>query len=212
MYLNNHMEQNPLIQFNRSIFGNNGLLKALESRKKYIPDYTYSTDINDIDKVDGVVCIKDSKKITNLKAKFIITDPPYGSVIQYGELSTVWNVWLEEFDSKYAINLNDEIIIKQDCDYSKYINDMTQVLLNCYNILDDNGLIIMTFNSNNIADWESINIAIKNAGLNVKLKYEQRNKRSSEANVKKTSDMSFNDFYFVMEKILKNELKEFAVI
>ena len=200
MYLSKSMEQNPLIQFKRALFEKNGVIKALESRKSYLPTYTYSTNINDLDKVDGIVCIKDSKQMKNFRADFIITDPPYGSIIQYGELSSLWNIWLENFDDKYKINLDDEIIVKKDCNYFKYMQDMDKVFSNCFDILADNGKMILTFNSNNEKDWECINSIINNSRFDFIMKYCQKNKRSSEANVNIVSDLGNSDYYFVLEK------------
>lgn len=200
MYLSKSMEQNPLIQFKRALFEKNGVIKALESRKSYLPTYTYSTNIKDLDKVDGIVCIKDSKQMKNFRADFIITDPPYGSIIQYGELSSLWNIWLENFDDKYKINLDDEIIVKKDCNYFKYMQDMDKVFSNCFDILADNGKMILTFNSNNEKDWECINSIINNSRFDFRMKYCQKNKRSSEANVNIVSDLGNSDYYFVLEK------------
>ncbi|OLA78133.1 MAG: hypothetical protein BHW55_02365 [Candidatus Melainabacteria bacterium 35_41] len=203
MFLNKNMEQNPLIQFKRALIEKNGVLKALKSRNEYLPKYKFSTNINDIDNVDGVVLLKDSKLINNIKAKMIITDPPYGSIIQYGELSMIWNVWLENFDEKYVLSLEDEIIIKRNNDYLKYKNDMQKVFYNCSEILSKEGTMIMTFNSNNIKDWECINNIINNSNFNIEKKYKQKNKRSSEANVLSSSDLANSDYYF----ILKNNKK-----
>lgn len=199
MFLKKNMEQNPLIQFKRALIEKNGVIKALESRNKYLPKYTYSTSLEDMDKVDGVVLLKDSKLISGFNANLIITDPPYGSIIQYGELSSIWNVWLENFDKKYVVNLNDEIIVKNDNDYSKYTKDMSLVFSNCSDILPNTGIMIMTFNSNSIKDWDCINNIINNSNLEIQKKYMQKNKRSSEANVNVSSDLANSDYYFILE-------------
>ena len=206
MFLKKNMEQNPLIQFRRALLEKNGVIKALESRCKYLPKYTFSTSIKDIDKVDGIVLLKDSKLIDNFNAKLIITDPPYGSIIQYGELSSIWNVWLENFDKKYVVDLKSEIIVKNENDYSQYNNDMSLVFSNCSKILPDKGAMIMTFNSNNIKDWKCINYIIDNSNFKLKKKYMQKNKRSSEANVNISSDLANSDYYFILE----NEQEQFV--
>ncbi len=199
MYLKNRMEQNPLLQFERSLFEKNGVIKALNSKEEYLPQYTFSQDIDDIDRVDGIVMLENSKVINGFNADFIITDPPYGPVIQYGELSCVWNCWLEKFDPKYKLNLQDEIIVNNYKGYDKYLQDMTAVLTNCKSILKNN-CMVLTFNSNNTQDFDVINKAIINSGFNIKHKFLQKNKRSSEANVSATSNMSISDYYFVLEK------------
>ena len=207
MYLKNRMEQNPLIQFERSIFEKNGLIKSLICKDKYLPLYSFSMDIRDLNKSDGIVLLKDSKQIKNgFNAQLIITDPPYGSIIQYGELSRIWNVWLEKFDSLYKNDLENEVIINKEKDYVQYCNDMSCILKNCYNLLKKNGLLIMTFNSNNIKDWYYINRSINNSSFIIKTKYLQKNMRSSEANVKLTSDLAITDYYFILEKMINSGL------
>lgn len=195
--LNSYMEQNPVIQFEKSIFGKTGVLKCLKSRQSYLPNYTYATNIDAINDVDGIVLLKDSKKITEgFTADFILTDPPYGSIIQYGELSHVWNIWLEKFSNSYKISLDDEIVInKQKC-YEQYIKDMTDVFSNCHKLLVQDGTMILTFNSNIDPDWQALNSAIINSGFVVNDSQYQKNKRSSEANVFDKDGIGISDFYF----------------
>ena len=38
----------------------------------------------------------------------VITDPPYGSNVQYGELSSFWNVWYKEYKGLDDFIYNDE--------------------------------------------------------------------------------------------------------
>ncbi len=193
------MEQNPIIQFERAIFGNSGVIACLKSRNMYLPKYTYSTNLEDIENVDGVVLLQDSKEIkSGFKPQLVLTDPPYGSVIQYGELSQVWNVWLEQYSKKYKTSINNEIIVNKNKNYKKYILDMTTVLSNCRFLLYPNGTIILTFNSNDSADWEALDCAINKSKLMIKEKMHQKNKRSSEANVSSKIGIGITDFYLAL--------------
>ena len=45
---------------------------------------------------------------------FIITDPPYGGLVQYIDLSYLWLVWLKQYDEKYLPNIDAEITVKKD--------------------------------------------------------------------------------------------------
>lgn len=204
--LTNFMEQNPIVQFERAILGNAGVLKCLKSRNEYLPQYNYSSDIKDIQSVDGIAVLSDCKNIKDgFKADFMITDPPYGSVIQYGELSQVWNVWLEKYDKRYRVSLENEIIVNKNSSYSKYINDMTCVLRNCRNILKKGKNFIMTFNSNNNDDWKALSAAIDNSGFEVVERCLQKNKRSSEANVQLKEGIGISDYYFLLtENLISN--------
>lgn len=199
--LSSFMEQNPLIQFERAIFGNTGVLKCLLSRQKYLPKYTYSTDICKLEKVNGVVLLKDAKTINSgFVAQLLITDPPYGSIIQYGELSLIWNIWLYKYNRKYHFSLNKEIIVNQKKPHEQYINDMCCVWKQCSRILDKNAPIIVTYNSNNTKDWKALQRIFLKTGLFIKDKKIQKNKRASEANVCSTEGIGITDYYFVLGK------------
>jgi len=194
--LSSYMEQNPVIQFERAIFGKNGVIECLLSREKYLPHYTFSTSLKDLNDVDGIVLLKDSKTITKgFKPQLVITDPPYGSTIQYGELSQVWNIWLEKYNSVYTVNLDKEIIINNKHSMESYVKNMTKVLSNCKLLLYPDGRIIMTFNSNCDTDWEALDLAIQQSDLKVLQKIYQKNCRSSEANVRAIDGIGISDFY-----------------
>lgn len=195
--LKDFMEQNPIIQFERAINGSAGIINCLLSRNRYLPRYTYSTDLKDLEKVDGVVLLKDSREVSKgCKINLVITDPPYGSIIQYGELSQVWNVWLNKYDKKYIVSLDKEIIVNKNKGYEQYISNMTQVLTNCRKMLNSNGSIILTYNSNKTEDWGALEQAILSASLNIEEKQIQINKRSSEAQVSSKQGIAISDYYF----------------
>lgn len=201
--LSRYMEQNPVLQFERAINGNSGVVNCIISRQKYLPKYTYSTSLKDIDKVDGVVLLGDSKTVFGgFRANLVITDPPYGSIIQYGELSQVWNVWLNKYDKKFKTSLEDEIVVNKSKPYLRYISDMSVVLDNCHNILDNNKSLVMTYNSNKEEDWVYLNKVIKRSSFFIKEKKIQRNKRASEANVKSKNGMAITDYYLSLSSKL----------
>ena len=194
--LKDFMEQNPIIQFERAINGRTGVVNCLLSRDKYLPRYTYSTDLKDIQNVDGIVLLKDSREVSKgFKADFIITDPPYGSIIQYGELSQVWNVWLNKYDKRYIVSLDKEIIVNKHKNYEQYIQNMAHVFTNCRKLLKPNGDIIVTYNSNKHEDWIALEQSINAATLYIKEKKIQMNKRSSEAQVGSKQGIAISDYY-----------------
>jgi len=201
MSLSKYMEQNPLVQFERSFIENNGVIKALHSRNEYLPLYSYSNKLEDINNCDGIALTLDVKKFnyTGL-VDMIIADPPYGNIIQYGELSLLWNVWLSKIYPNYSFNLDDEIIVRSTKSYDIYQKDMTQVLRMCHRLLKDNGKCILTFNSNNLQDWYAITKAIRNSGFLLSKYYLQTNRRSSEANVAAKSGTAISDYYMILCK------------
>lgn len=204
--LSSFMEQNPLVQFERAIYGKTGVLSCLKSRSEYLPKYTFSTDIRDLSKVDGIVLLQDAKTIKpNFLAKLLITDPPYGSIIQYGELSLIWNIWLHKYNSKYKFSLDDEIIVNKRKTHGKYVRDMIAVWRKASKVLTEDANIIVTYNSNNEEDWKALQQIFDTTGLCIRNRIIQKNRRSSEANVASTKGIGITDYYFILERVKRKK-------
>ncbi len=215
MYLKNRLEQNPLIQFNRSFSGPNGIINAFKSRDTYLKPYTFGADMLSLKSFSGISLYGDIKSFsfTDKTVDLVITDPPYGNIIQYGELSVIWNVWLTKMYPQYKIDLTDEIIVKDGDSEAKYVSDMTSVFDVCHSILNDNGKCIVTFNSNKARDWELILNAICDSGFSVTDYFSQNNLRSSESNVSAKTGQAISDYYIILSKQGKdksNELKQYV--
>lgn len=217
MALSKYMEQNPLIQFYRAVFGRTGVIKALESKNKHVGSYTISKDINIVSKNDGIMInddfISHNLDSINGKVDFVITDPPYGGIIQYNELSLIWNLWLIKAYPEYCINLEDEIIINSNLNESTYEERFGLFLNKVEALLVDRGKAIITFNSNNDRDWEILEKQLLKTKLHVEDIYVQVNKRASEANVKAKKGMAISDYYILLKKdtSIKSSNKESLV-
>lgn len=201
MALNRYMEQNPANQFYRAFYSNSGLIKALHSAKVHVGSYDLTSDENSIKNHDG--CIKQTnafKESPDIKVDFIITDPPYGNIIQYGELSLIWNIWLVKAYPNYNIQLDNEIIINENKSRENYEKKLTKVFSECYQILKESKVMIFTFNSKNYEDWESVKSVIRKSGFMMEDIYLQVNRRSSEANVSSTKGIGISDYYIILRK------------
>lgn len=210
--LRKFMEQNPLIQLERSIYGNSGIKNALKSVRERIPPFEfdkYTLDNINISKSQGIdkatVIKGDSKNrvVNNNTIDFIITDPPYGDIIQYGELSLVWNTWLRIAYNEYSIDLNEEIIVNDKSNYEQYFDNLLQVFNNCYLQLKPFKKMIFTFNSNKQDDWAILVNLLTETEFTIESFYLQKNMRSSEANVKSKNGMAVSDYYIVLVKDIK---------
>ncbi len=187
-------EQNPVQAFEKAIFNSTGILKALESSEEYI-----GKTIN----INAKHYLGDANEILNTiekKVDLIITDPPYGDLIQYGDLSEVWVSWLERYKEEYKINHKNEIIINKNKDIDFYKNRLKDTFIKLYDILKEEGTFILTFNSNKKSDWESLFYAIKNSKFYVEKIIYQKNRRSSEANVKAKEGIAISDYYLICKK------------
>ena len=94
----------------------------------------------------------------------VITDPPYGGNVNYGELADYWMVWLNQ---DKLIDKTDEIIINksQKKDLSDYELGLTQVFKECYRVLKKGGNLVATFNSRDLRVVASFVIAATQAGF-----------------------------------------------
>lgn len=206
MMPNNVFEQNPLIAFEKAVFNSTGTFESINNSRKYLE----KSDRNGKHILGSAY---DSlKKVETNSVDLIITDPPYGDIIQYGDLSEVWNSWLIKYNSKYKYNHKKEIIINKKKNTDFYENELYKVFFECNRVLKNGHKFIVTFNSRNINDWTSLLYALKKAEFNVVRVNYQINKRSSEANVAAKEGIAISDYYLVCEKGLMNNDKINKVI
>lgn len=96
---------------------------------------------------------------------FVFTDPPYGGEgIQYGELSMLWNLWLEEpqdLRKEIAFNPN------QEKDMRFYAEGLERSFSALARVLSPDGRMAVTFNNKDPDVWTALHGAVENAGLEV---------------------------------------------
>lgn len=90
---------------------------------------------------------------------YCFTDPPYGGSIQYLDLSTLWNAWLQ-FDVDYA----NEIIVKNDS-VTRYKEMLTKAFREIYRVLKPDKSMSVTFHSSNVSVWNALISACQDAGF-----------------------------------------------
>jgi adenine-specific DNA methylase len=88
---------------------------------------------------------------------FIFTDPPFGNMIPYLNLSTLWNAWLQ-FDAQ----AKDEIIIDQQHSEEDYHCKLTLVFKECHRVLKNDGFLVVTFNNKSMRVWRILLESIHN--------------------------------------------------
>lgn len=103
----------------------------------------------------------------------VVTDPPYGSNVQYGELSSYWLVWLkDELGIKEdVLSLDQEVVVQRKKrnlrykGYDYYYNALLQVFSECYRVLKPGGPLVFTFNNKDMKAWYSVVKAATRAGF-----------------------------------------------
>jgi len=200
------MEMNPLFVFKGSCIGKQSVESSLKEAQKYLgkkPKLLYVDERNksnrskNFDIKYGVIDINTITSYLDSKSiDFIMTDPPYGGLVQYLDLSTIWLIWLEKYDTRYKPNYNAEITInKETQDINLYIIKFQKALKNLFAVLKDEGKIVFTFHNKNIEIWNAFLNAIALAGFKIEKVIHQQNRRTGEANVANPYGTSASDFY-----------------
>ena len=198
------MEQNPVVLFERACFDKQGVKKALLNSKDRLPQKVTKNKI--VSKKSykknqmlnyGTLDISDLLDyIPEKSVDFIITDPPYGGLVQYMDLSMVWLVWLQHYDAKYTPNSNAEITVKKgSVSRDLYKKRLTQAFKNLNVVLKDDGFMVLTFHSKEMQEWNDFVNAVRDAGFVFDKVTHQYNKRSGETNVSNPYGTSGSDFY-----------------
>lgn len=199
------MEQNPLIVFLRSCYERQGVVNALVDannrlamKDKKINEVKYGEKLkNNYNLNYGAIDIADICDFIKADSiDFILTDPPYGGLVQYLDLSLIWLVWLKKFNVKYNPNLDAEITIKKGyVSREEYRRKMTNAFKNLHKVLKSDGYLVITFHNQDMREWNDFVIALKNAGFKFDKVTHQYNKRSGESNVSNPYGTTGSDFY-----------------
>ena len=201
------MEMNPLLVFEGCCLGKQSVQSALESASTYFEhnnpsfkkvsysnkrindnSYTIKYGTVDVNSLDQYVADK--------SVDFVMTDPPYGGLVQYLDLSYIWLSWLEIVDKDFTPNFDAEITIKKDkISREVYRKRLTNAFTEIKRVLKDNGKIIFTFHNKEISVWNDFLYSIKHAGLKIEKVIHQQNRRSGESVVANPYGTSGTDFY-----------------
>tara|TARA_B100000676_G_scaffold287894_1_gene318900 strand:+ start:488 stop:2296 length:1809 start_codon:yes stop_codon:yes gene_type:complete len=101
----------------------------------------------------------------------VITDPPYGSYVQYADLSNFWTCWLPEIRGMgKIINDSEEAVISRKNfpghkDVHHYQKILEKSFVECFRVLKPESFLVLTFNNREPRAWASLLIAISKAGF-----------------------------------------------
>ena len=101
----------------------------------------------------------------------VITDPPYGSNVQYLELSHFWYMWNKDLYERADVGYESEAVVNRKKDfknakgYKTYEDNLYNVFVECNRVLKQGGYMVMTFNNKDINSWLALLISIFRAGF-----------------------------------------------
>lgn len=96
----------------------------------------------------------------------VITDPPYGSNVQYLELSHFWHMWNKDMyavsgvDFRHEAVVNRKSTLKDAKGYKEYEDNLYAVFEQCHKALKPHGHIVMTFNNKDLKAWLALLISM----------------------------------------------------
>jgi len=204
-----HMEQNPVILFQRAVEDRQGVIKAKKSSEKLLANKVkMAKDFQELsdDKKDKNLLILTidaldlSKNIPENSVDYVLTDPPYGGLIQYFSLSSLWAIWLKHNNPKFEIPYQDEITIENKKDFERYHQLLTKALREIYKVLKPGHYLTLTFHNREINVWNSVIKAGAYSGFVFEKILYQPNKRASEAGVAMPYGSAISDYYLRFKK------------
>lgn len=154
----------------------NAVLKGLSFTMETMPDIKRkATNFEDLlaDK-DYLLMTRSSADlpIPDEAIDAVITDPPYGSNVQYGELSSFWNVWYMRYQGLDNFIYNDQEAVsnRKNCfpgakSVDFYGDMLYKVLSEANRVLKPGGYLVFTFNNKNINVWVQLLKAVVRAGF-----------------------------------------------
>lgn len=111
--------------------------------------------------------------IPDASVDLVLTDPPYGGNVQYGELSAFWLTWIYEelgVSKEYITELNGEILVHRKNKvnaktHQTYYEGLKRVYSECYRILKPGQPLVFTFNSKDAKVWLAVLKAVLDSGF-----------------------------------------------
>ena len=141
-----------------------------------------------------------SRSIPENSVDYVLTDPPYGGLIQYFSLSSLWAIWLKHNNKQFEIPYEDEITIEYKKDFERYHNLLTKALREIYKVLKPGHYLTLTFHNREINVWNSVIKAGAYSGFIFEKILYQPNKRASEAGVAMPYGSAISDYYLRFKK------------
>lgn len=173
---NQFVEVNPLEYLEKR---RHAIIAGLKFQQQNIKEVKRVSDFSQMKRGEGSHIIwtasADRLDIPDNSIDAIITDPPYGSNVQYGELSHYWLVWLRNelglIDALFA--LDEEILVNRKTQtpvhksYHDYFEGLKNVFTEGFRVLKPGGALSFTFNNKDLKAWYAVTRAAIEAGFHL---------------------------------------------
>ena len=148
----------------------------------------------------------------------IITDPPYGSNVQYLELSHFWYVWNKDMYDVNEPEFEKEAVANRKRSregsktYIDYENELKSIFDECYRVLKSDGNLVFTFNNKDLKAWLAVLFAVFRAGFTLspgEIIFQDGVKEYEHTAHTKAEGSPYGDFIYVFEKQNNKDLRKF---
>lgn len=95
---------------------------------------------------------------------YIITDPPYDGRVQYVDLSTLWNAWLD-FDDSSLAPLEVTVNIKRQITDDMYISRISEAIRQMGRVLKENRWLTLIYANSDLRYWKAVLDAAESSNL-----------------------------------------------
>lgn len=138
----------------------------------------------------------------------IITDPPYGSNVQYLELSHFWFVWNKDLYDK-APNFELEAVSNRKKGFTgaktmyDYENNLYNVFSKSFQVLKPNRYMVLTFNNKDVSAWLGLLFSIFKSGFTLSengLFFQDGVKNYKQTAHTKADGSPYGDFIYSFQK------------
>jgi DNA modification methylase len=182
-----------------------GVLKGKEESQSLIADQNLWKEAKDFDELcnsrnalfETLSVFDLSSKIPSDSIDYCFTDPPYGSSIQYYELSKLWASWL-----RLETNYSEEIIINQQQDKSSdyYFKMMRKAFDQIYRVMKPDSFLTVTFHNTKVSIFNMIIRAVEYAGFDLRKIIYQKTSRVGAKALGQPYGSAIGDYYIRFEK------------
>jgi len=172
---NQYVEVNPFEYFDKRV---KFIRSGLKFQMTHIPESKRVESFGELKDGRGTHAIwtrsSDCLDVPDSSVDLVLTDPPYGSNVQYGELSWYWLTWLKkdlQLEEGPA-DLNKEILVHRKLKddgktFADYANGLQSVFCEMHRILRPGRPLVFTFNNKNLKAWAAVLHAASKAGFDL---------------------------------------------
>lgn len=218
-YCPQNMESNVWNLFKRSIHGKQGLIKAKLDIPENLRGMKEAKNFHQLimENKHYLLAIKSTinflEDLEENSIDYIITDPPYGHSIQYGELLFMWGAWLKLMDN-FEIVAQNEIIKnhRQHKDDDDYERMLSLAFKNIFRVLKPGGYCTITFHNPSLKYRNILYRSVIMSGFKLEKIIYQPPPRPSAKSLLQPFGSLEGDYFFRFKKTKEKKLNEYGLI